>query len=473
MKRIFLSFGVCIATLSVAVAQQVTVSDGIALREEIAYDILGEWSGQLLLLRDQAVAWKVAGFNQKMEQVWEKDIGLDRRRPQIIDVINEKRGFSIAYTYRQELNLFFKIHRYDPAANLTDSVTLFNQGQELFPITFYSVISENRSKMLVYKVEDFKAIHAFAIDLDSLSLMWEVQLAPDGMDYFNEFQQMVVDNEGNMFCILNKDGRNVGKNRFEVFVYGPYSGLAVQRLDILMSDKLCFDVQFAFDNLNRQLIAGGLYSEDNLGRAAGPFYLRLPLGDQENGVLQFHELDDKFVSAFMGKNFNAKNRGITETTAREIVLRKDGGILLIGERERIYERNLPGGRFDMAGGRFIVDYYLDDLFIISFNPDGSLHWQEILHKKQYSQDDDAVYSSYFLLKTPANLRLFFNDEIKHENTVSEYVVSPIGHTDRFSVMNTDKQRLKLRFRDAVQVSSSELIVPSERRNTLKLVRIRY
>lgn len=473
MKRIFLSIGVCIATLSAAAAQQVTVSDGIALREEIAYDILGEWSGQLLLLRDQAVAWKVTGFNQKMEQVWEKDLDLDRRRPQIIDVINEKRGFSIAYTYRQELNLFFKIHRYDPAANLTDSATLFNQGQELFPVTFYSVISENKSKMLVYKVDDFKTIHAFAIDLDSLSLMWEVQLAPDGMDYFNEFQQMVIDNEGNMFCILNKDKRNAGKNRFEVFVYGPSSGLAVQRLEILMGDKLCFDVQFAFDNLNRQLIAGGLYSEDNLARAAGPFYLRLPLGDQENGILRFHELDDTFVSTFMGKNFNAKNRGITETTAREIVLRKDGGILLIGERERIYERNLPGGRLDMAGGRFIVDYYLDDLFIISFNPDGSLHWQEILHKKQYSQDDDAVYSSYFLLKTPTNLRLFFNDEIKYENTVSEYVVSPVGQTGRFSVMNTDRQRLKLRFRDAVQVSSSELIVPSERRNTLKLVRIRY
>lgn len=473
MKRIFLSIGVCIPTLFAAQAQQVTVSDGITLREEIAYDILGEWSGQLLLLRDQAVAWKVTGFNREMEQVWEKDIDLDRRRPQVIDVINEKRGFSIAYTFRQELNLLFKVHRYDPAANLTDSVTLFNLGQELFPVTLYSIISENRSKMLVYKIEAFKTIHAFVIDLDSLSLMWEVQLAPADMDYLAEFQQMIIDNEGNMFCILNKDGREAGKNRFEVFLYGPSSGLMVQRLEILMADKLCFDVQFAVDNLNRQLIGGGLYSEDNLARAAGVFYIRLPLGDAENAMLQFHKLDDEFVSTFMGKNFNAKNRGITETTAREIVLRKDGGILLIGERERIYERNLPGGRLDMAGGRFIIDYYLDDLFIFSFNPDGSLHWKQILHKRQYSQDDDAVYSSYFLLKTPTNLRLFYNDEIKHENTVSEYVVSPIGQTDRFSVMNTDKQRLKLRFRDAMQVSSNELIVPSERRNTLKLVRIRY
>lgn len=473
MKRIFLSIGVCIATLSVAAAQKVTVSDGIGLRDEIAYDILGEWSGQFLLLRDQSIAWKITGFNDKMEQVWEKDIDLDRRRPQILDVINEKRGFSIAYTYRNELNLMVKVHRYDPAANLTDSATIANLGQEFFPITLYSTVSENRSKLLLYKVDNFKEIHALAVDLDSLSLIWELKLAPDDLDYVRDFQQMIIDNEGNMVLILNKDEKKPGSNRFEIFLYGPSFNLLLERRTVFLGDKLNFDVQFAVDHLNGQLIGGGLFSEGNLSRATGPFYLRMPFAQPEAGVLEFHKMDDEFVLTLMGKSFNAKNRGITETTVREIVLRKDGGILLIGERERIYQRNLPGGRLDMVGGRFIVDYYLDDMFITSFNPDGSVHWQEILHKKQYSQDDDAVYSSYFLLKTPANLRLLFNDEIRHENTVSEYVVNAIGQVGRFNVMNTDRQRLKLRFRDAVQISSSELIVPSERRNTLKLVRIKY
>ena len=46
------------------------------------------------------------------------------------------------------------------------------------------------------------------------------------------------------------------------------------------------------------------------------------------------------------------------------------------------------------------------------HPDGSNHWEKVLHKKQYSQDDDAAYSSYFLLKTPTALRVIFNDEAK-------------------------------------------------------------
>jgi hypothetical protein len=304
-------------------------------------------------------------------------------------------------------------------------------------------------------------------------MLWEARLAPDGFEYNRDFQQMLIDNDGNMFCILSKDNRKAGNHHYEVFVQGPATSHIPQRLEIRMGDKLTFDARFALDQLNQQLIGGGLYAQENIGRAMGTFYLRLPLSNPNGGILEFAEMSDDLVLTLMGKNFNAKNRGLTETVAREIILRKDGGILLICERQRIYERNISAGRFDRFGGRFIVDYYLDDLLVTSYNPDGSIHWQQVLHKKQYSQDDYAMYSSYFLMKTPVSLRLIFNDDIKHENTVSEYVISATSHIDRNSVMSTEKQKLRLRFRDAVQISAHELIVPSERRSRLNLVRITY
>ncbi len=84
-----------------------------------------------------------------------------------------------------------------------------------------------------------------------------------------------------------------------------------------------------------------------------------------------------------------------------------------------------------------------------------------------------MYSSFFILKTPSSIRLLFSDEIKYENTVSEYVLKGNGEYDRNSVMSTENQQLRLRFRDAMQTASDELIVPSERRNRLKLVRVKY
>ena len=84
-----------------------------------------------------------------------------------------------------------------------------------------------------------------------------------------------------------------------------------------------------------------------------------------------------------------------------------------------------------------------------------------------------MYSSYFLFKTPDKLRLLFNDEIRQENTVSEYTIRGNGYYKRKSVFSTDYQRLRLRFRDAVQVAYNECIVPSERNSRLNLVRIRF
>jgi hypothetical protein len=71
------------------------------------------------------------------------------------------------------------------------------------------------------------------------------------------------------------------------------------------------------------------------------------------------------------------------------------------------------------------------------------------------------------------LRILFNDEIKYENTCSEYLLSPLGDFDRNSLLNTMGQGLRLRFRDALQISPSECLVPSEFRNKLKLVLVRY
>jgi len=149
---------------------------------------------------------------------------------------------------------------------------------------------------------------------------------------------------------------------------------------------------------------------------------------------------------------------------------------MVGERNKIFERRMAAtgrGFIGPDGSRYIIDHQYDDLFVISIHPTGETHWKKVLHKRQYSQDDEGAYSSYFLLKTPTNLRLLYNDEIKHENTVSEYVLRGDGQFDRNSVLSTESQKLKLRFKDALQVASNELIVPSERRNRLKLVSVKF
>ena len=86
----------------------------------------------------------------------------------------------------------------------------------------------------------------------------------------------------------------------------------------------------------------------------------------------------------------------------------------------------------------------------------------------------ASIPRYLLHGEPASsLRFLFNDEIRFENTVSEYVVNGRGEFDRNSLFNTRDLSLRLRFRDGVQTAGNELVLPSEHRNKLRLVRMTY
>ena len=161
--------------------------------------------------------------------------------------------------------------------------------------------------------------------------------------------------------------------------------------------------------------------------------------------------------------------------ARSHTLRQDGGFIFFAESQREYTRRTSYQSTYGRGEGLLgwMDHFFEDVVAISVHPDGKEHWRRVLFKKQFSQDDAAIFSSYFLMKTPSRLKLVFNDEIKNNNTVSEYILDPLGRFNRNSLLSTDYQNLKIRFADAIQISSNEFLAPSEKNRKLSLVKITY
>lgn len=459
----------------IAFSQKITVSEQITLRSDIAYELIGSLGGRVLLFRDKNTTFEVAGFDQNMQEAWSKELELDQRQPRTIGVVGRKLDFSVIYQYRMKSHTLVKVHKYGAGANLVDSATVMDLGALFYTPNFVFVRSEDRSKGLIYYIEKQNLIKAFAFDLDEVKLLWETALQLDDFNIYQNFRQMIVDNEGNMTLILEQDNFR-SKRDAHLFEAYTYNGRARQLLkyELPMNGRLTYDVKFTYDNVNGLLVGGGLYSDKNLGRADGFFYLSADPYAPENYRLSFSEFDGDFVAAVLGKEAD-RSHGIAEAEVTDIVLRMDGGILLINERNRTFERRAASVNrtFYDVNGRFAVDYYYDEVFVISIHPSGEAHWKTVLHKKQYSQDDSGMYSSYFLFRTPTSLRFLFNDEIKYENTVSEYVLKGNGDFERNSLLSTENLKLRLRFRDALQVSSTELIVPSERRNRLRLVKLEF
>jgi hypothetical protein len=473
MKKFFLLFPFLLTYLFVT-AQVLTVSEEIPLSSDVGYEVLGEMGNHLLLFRDRKTEFEIQAFNAQMREAWSKELVLDRRLPNVLGVVPSQEDFTLIYSYRQKGNTLIKAHRYDPAANLVDSSLLINLGYLFFTPRFELIRSEDRSKLLMYYVENQDIVHTYAFDLPTQSMVWEHKIPLNDFLFGRDFVQAIVDNRGQASFIFQKDNfRSKRKDHF--YQIHTYNGSQEPSLtNIPMQEYLTYDVFFEADNLNNQIVAAGLYAEDNSERAMGFFYLSHTPRKSAAPQVTFTAFSDEFLQNLLGRDYR-EGKGLNETSVRELVLRRDGGALLVAERNKQLQRRTSSTSrvyYDPTE-RNLVDFYYEEVFVLSIHPDGALHWETILHKKQYSQDDNGIFSSYFLFETPGRLRFLFNDEIRFENTVSEYVINGLGEYDRNSLFSTTKLDIRLRFRAAIQISPSELVIPSERRNRLKLVRLSY
>ncbi len=458
-------------------SQTVTVSEELALRSDDGYELIGKMSNRFLLFRLRGGDnYEIQAFDEKLRLSWKKEIVLDKKNPKIIEVVPQKDNFVVIYQYRQKGKNYLKAAKYDPAANLTDSISFFNLGNTWYSQNFNTHLSEDRKKIVLSTVEKQTFLQLYAFNLETMEFLWENSIRPDKIMEPKASEFFLVDNNVNCYYIQEKDNRKskLDEHRLEFYtVNGPREN--GQKSKVYFIDKyMTYDLEFSIDNKNNNLTCAGLYSENSRARTGGIFTFKVDrnLGDAEFMEMEF---DPVFLNNLSRPPTN-EEKGISDVNVSEIIKKRDGGLLVLLERNRIVERrSASGGRgiYSRDGQGFIIDYYYDDILALSFSPIGELLWQEVFHKKQYSQDDGAIFSSFFLFSTPSQLRLIFNDDIKNETTVSEYIIKASGYSDRNAVFSTASQDLKLRFKDAMQLSPSELLIPSERRNRLRLVRVSY
>ncbi len=453
----------------------VTVSEDISIRNDEGYYLLGKLKDRTLIFRHKASSYEVQAFDQSLRLSWNKELEMEKKRVRLIDIVPGKDDFTVFYQFKRKSHHIIKAHRYDAAANLIDSTTVVNMRNSWFNPNIKIAISESKRSVLLYHFERQTEIIMYSFDINSMELEWQKSITPSDLNQYRDYQEILVSDSGRGFFIMGKNNRRFKKEGHFYDVYET-DGEGLNNFKVTMDEVLTYDIKFSYDNVNKKLAAGGFYSSKTRAKTDGYFYIQVSPANPENKVVKYEPFDLEFAAKIKEKK-NTTDATLDEVEIRDVVLRRDGGLILVGEKNKTFERRFSGSGSSYSGrdggSRYIIDYYIDDIFVISIHPTGDTHWKNILHKKQYSQDDDAIYSSYFLVKTPSNIRFLFNDEIKIENTVSEYILNANGETDRNSLMSTQDQEIRLRFQDAMQVAANELIIPSERRHRLKLVRVKY
>lgn len=477
MLKHSLLFLFCILTARTVFGQSAIVSDPLFIRSDYGYELIGRLRDRILVFRDRYDEFTVQSFDNQMHLSWSKDLNdLDRRGMRVLGVVPGRNDFSVVFQLRRRGHTLLRVHKYDPGANLIDSMLLKDYGERMFTTPVLNLVtSEDRNCVAVYNSAERDHIEVMSFLLDKMQVLWDtVATVDDAADVFEErIPEMTLSNDGSFFWVTEKNNRRAKIDRHEINILR-FDQAGIHSGALPLGPYLTLDSRYTYDNKNRKLCVAGLWAEKGRDRANGVFYGRISSLRDSADVLQYEQFDDKFLSILRQKDVGEDNRGIPDAELRELLLRQDGGLVMVAERYHEVQRGAAAGRgFFRDGMRMIVDYYYDDLFVVAFQPNGHVQWKSALHKKQYSQDDEGTFSSYYLMRNPDKMRFFFNDEIKYENTCSEYLLSPAGDFDRNSLLNTLNQNLRLRFRDALQLNASECLVPSEFRGRLKLVLLRF
>ncbi len=457
-------------------AQKVTVSREIVVRNNFNYDILPNIGQNTLFYHDRGSEHVFEIYDESLRFTGEVEPEFEVRNIQPIAVVPLADKFNFYYNYRDANNIYTRVISFNDQVELVDSMTIAVRDKRRNNVNARYVVSEDKSKVLLFTPLD-KQILLQLIDNQNLRIIYEHTFQIDGINLRSEFDKIALTNQGEIFIISRKNSvwsRDRGKGfklihlkkdlQYTVKNFNPESG----ELSML---------KLSYDEKNQRVALGGLVSNNNEDASIGYFGFTIsPDQIPDFAEIIINKFSQDFIMEASGKA-NKKVKELNDFRIKDMILRYDGGIILIAEQTREFVRrsqmSTPGqfyGGLPMAG---YVDYYNENIILLSTYPDGKAHWHQVLYKKQFSQDDNGVYSSYFLFQTPSRLRLLYNDEIKSSNTVSEYVLDPIGNFERKSVLSTEYQNLKLRFRDAIQTSSSSIIVPSERNGRIYLVKIDY
>jgi len=470
------SFVFFLIASSICYGQKVTVSNEINVRNNYSYEVLPNIGDHILFYHDRGFEQNFEIFDQNLRYKTARQPEFEKKNIRPIGITPLDSTFNFYYTYKDEGVTYVRVNQYDKYISLIDSATLLSKVRKSLTGNPRFAFSKDKSKVVIFTPDDRNLIIQL-VDNISLQTIYEFTITVKDFNFKTDFEKIVVGNDGQLYIVGRASSfwNKKSEQSFTLIKIRSPQDITVH-LFTPEADNIT-DLMMDFDEKNQKLVLAGFTSYGDESRANGYFGFSISPSDlPEDAEILINRFSMEFMADVSGKK-PGKIKELENFIIKDVIVRNDGGVIIVSEMVKEFTRrsqmNTPGQFGDYFPPRGFIDYYHEDLILLATYADGKEHWKKILFKKQFSQDDDGIYSSYFLFKTPSRLRLIYNDEIKNANTVSEYVLDPTGDAERKSVLSTEYQNLKLRFRDAIQIGSQSIIVPSEKSWKINLVKIDF
>ncbi|GAA4748791.1 hypothetical protein [Flavisolibacter ginsenosidimutans] len=460
------------------------------------FEVMGKISGNFLVYKNSKSKNYVSVFNNNMEQIAkvEQDYIPDDKLINI-DFFPYNDFTYLVYQYQKKKVVYCEAVKVDGMGKrISDVMTLdtahiggFGSNNKVYT----AISSEDKSKLVLFKINSRNKEHYLITTLlfdSNLSQMKRSQFTMDmeeDKDYLDEFN---VDNDGDLVFAKGKRANNEVIQSSSIFYKAAQS-------DSLISvntqpEKIFLDeIHIKVDNVNKRYFLTSFYYAKKRGDIEG-FYFYVWDKATKMPVLQNSlALGEELRREAKSDNSNVKT-AFNDYFIRSIVIKRDGGFLINTESYYTISRGNPWNRFNYLYGMPLTtyDYYslyspyysswywrdryntrqnvrynADNITILSFNNDGKLQWNSVIHKEQFD-DESEDRISFQTVNTGGQIHYLFNVDERRALLLNDFTLSPGGEIVRNPTLKNLDRGYEFMPKYSKQVSSYQLIVPCYYRN---------
>ncbi len=498
MKKIVqLIFTGLLLTGSMTFAQKITYSEPD--REDartLNFEIIGKLNSNILVYKNYRDLHYIAVYNADMQMTAKNKLDIPNSRLLGTEFLNYSDYAYMIYQYQKKNTMYCMALKLDGNGNkIGEPIQLDTTNNVNFSANnkIYSVInSDDKQKLMVFKINtrnDRAHILTTSLFDGDLTLIRKSNLVvpmPQRNDFLSEF---TLDNEGDLVCIrASGTSSNDNINKIGLLTKSAKSD-DFRITELKIASIFLDDIRIKVDNLNKHYLITSFLSKAKRGNIEGLYYAlwdKLQNREILNATTVF---SDEFRE-------DAKSQGNSKAAfndffLKNIILRKDGGFIIIAESEYTSSRGNNLNRWDylygspywsptdyyfwnspigyypwyrsrMYNNNSLTRFFTENVAIISFEPSGKMEWSNVIRKSQYDDNTDN-FIGYGLLNLGNQLRFVFNVQDKRSMILSDQSVLPNGQVDRNPTFKNLDKGYDFMPRHAKQVGARQAIIPCQYR----------
>ncbi|MEO5675324.1 MAG: hypothetical protein ABIQ74_11825 [Chitinophagales bacterium] len=487
MRKIFcIIFLLCTVICRYLPGQEVLISQPEKITAGISkVEVLGRNNHGILVRHTVKDQEGIQCFYDNMSLRWKKTIQQRERNSNLEEVIMYPDSLLFFYTVVVKNLTLLKAYktsdRIESSSRLVVCDTLSKTLLSPTPKTYFSTSPDKRYILFWFTDHNFndnQLLHVSCINL-TLNKLWSTSLRITGLAH-PEVLTALPDSMGNA-CIISGDFK--AKNFNNNFPYASLmissikeKGLKVHQQNITQQETLYTSCEARPDFKNGNVAIAGLFAHNAGTESEGSYFMLFNMRMDSLLVQRYDGFSTDLLSQLTGNAPPKKNDGFYDFQPKELIVKRDGGAIFIAEAQSITSEAYntpPFGSFGLSTGFTVNYYHYDDLAVTSFRLDGTVEWKQILHKKQGTEGDGGFYSSIATMIAQAQLFLIYNDAVNGQTSVADYAINADGYQQRNDLFSADRKGVSLALRQAKQISATEIVIPSFKRNYLQFVKINF